>query len=368
MKKNIHILIKPASSQCNMRCRYCFYSDVSDHREDRSFGVMQEETVAALIEKTLSYAEGGAVTYAFQGGEPLVAGETFFRRFTDGVAAANRWRSPINYSLQTNGTLLTDSLCAYFKENHYLIGVSLDGPRNIHDENRCFHDGSGSFEAVREGISLLKKHGVAFNILTVVTAKTGENVKKLIQFFENSGFNDLQFITCLEPFGTEPLNSGDIMDEESYFQFHKTIFDWYLRRNRAGKPLSVRHLDNLMNVLHGYRPEMCSMMGYCTGQLVVEGNGNCYPCDFYCDDSHLMGNIQTSSLEELSQTAAMKQFVEESLPVDEACRRCDVVGLCRGGCRRERDIYNDGVLRLNIHCRGRRRFLRYVLSQLGREK
>lgn len=326
---------------------------------------MAQDTVTALVQKSLEYAAGGAVTYAFQGGEPLVAGETFFRSFSDTVCRYNTLASPVGYCLQTNGTLLTDSLCAYLKEKNYLVGVSLDGPRGLHDANRCFADGEGSFSAVRDGIGLLKKHGVSFNILTVVTEETVKNINKLILFFENSGLDNLQFITCLEPFGTEPFSSGFAMCTESYYTFHRTIFDWYLRRNRGGRPLSIRHLDNMMRTLQGHRPEMCGTLGFCSGQLVVEGNGNCYPCDFYCDDAHLIGNICTNSLDEMRANPVMTRFVEESLCVDEKCKSCSVANLCRGGCRRERDIHNDGKLSLNIYCEGRKRFFTYVLSQLN---
>lgn len=326
---------------------------------------MKEETVTALVRKTLAYADGGAVTYAFQGGEPLVAGEAFFRTFSETVNSCNAQHSPVSYCLQTNGTLLTESLCSYLRKYNYLVGVSLDGPRGLHDANRIFADGQGSFDRVRQGIALLKKHNVSFNILTVTTQLTVEYINKLRVFFENSGLNDLQFITCLEPLGTESFSSGFAMSAEDYFAVNKALFDWYLERNRAGKRLSIRHLDNMMNTLDGHRPEMCGTLGFCTGQLVVEGNGNCYPCDFYCDDAHLLGNIQTDSLEELSKSPVMQQFTEESLRVEEKCRSCSVANLCRGGCRRERDIRNDGILGLNIYCEGRRKYFEYVLSKLN---
>ena len=364
MKRNIYILIKPASSECNMRCKYCFYSDVSAHREHKSFGIMKDETVTALIQKALDYAGGGAVTYAFQGGEPLIAGEAFFRSFSEKVDAHNIHHSPISYALQTNGTLLTDSLCDYLKERNYLVGISLDGPRSLHDANRIFANGQGSFDRVRQGIGLLRKHGVSFNILAVMTRQTAGCISKHRLFFENYGLDDLQFITCLEPFGAEPFSTDFAMSNEDYFRINKALFDWYLERNRAGKKLSIRHIDNLMNMLGGYPPEMCGAMGYCSGQLVVEGNGNCYPCDFYCDDTHLLGNIRTDTLEEMSISPAMKRFVEPSYRVEEKCRSCPVARLCRGGCRRERDIQNDGVLGLNLYCDGRRRFLEYVCAKL----
>ncbi len=363
MKKSIHILIKPASSECNMRCKYCFYMDVSSRRKNTSFGIMSGETVSALVRQTLAYAGGGPVAYAFQGGEPLIAGESFFHSFSETVDAYNTLCSPISYSLQTNGTLLTDSLCTYLKKRSYLVGVSLDGPRKLHDANRVFANGEGSFDRVARGIERLKKHGVPFNILTVLTNRTAEYMQRLQTFFEHSGFDGLQFITCLEPFGAEPFSSGFAMGAEDYFSVNKALFDWYWERNRTGRPLFIRHFDNMMRILDGFDHEMCGTLGYCAGQMVVEGNGNCYPCDFYCDDAHLLGNIRTNSLEEMRVSPAMKRFIGSSLPVDGQCGGCPIASLCRGGCRRERDINNDGILRLNIYCEGRRRFFEYVLSK-----
>ena len=365
MKRDIYILIKPASSACNMRCRYCFYNDVAAHRDMQFLGLMKEETVTALVTKTLAYANGGIVTYAFQGGEPLMAGEGFFRMFSDAVRQHNALQSPVRYNLQTNGTLLTDPLCQYLKENDYLVGISLDGPRNLHDAYRTDGDGNGSFDRVRQGISLLRKHGVTFNVLVVMTHLTAQYQSKLRMFFENYGLDDLQFITCLEPFGTEPFSSGLAMTNNDYFELNKALFDWYLERNRFGKRLSIRHLDNLINTLNGYPCEMCGALGHCTGQLVVEGNGNCYPCDFYCDDTHLLGNIHTESLEEMSSGPVMRQFIESSYHVEEACLGCPVATLCQGGCRRERDIHNHGVPERNIYCEGRKRFFEYVLRKLN---
>ena len=162
---------------------------------------MKEDVMVALITKTLAYADGGTITYAFQGGEPLVAGESFFRNFSEMVNTYNVQHSPVYYSLQTNGTLLTDSLCEYLKEHNFLVGISLDGPRTLHDANRVFSNEKGSFDRVKQGIALLRKYDVSFNILAVLTHLTAEYMGKLKVFFENYGLDDLQFITCLEPFG-----------------------------------------------------------------------------------------------------------------------------------------------------------------------
>ena len=366
MKHHVHILIKPASSACNMRCKYCFYCDVSLHRGTHSFGTMNENTMKSLVRKTLEYADGGNVTYAFQGGEPLLAGELFFHTFAETVDEFNVKGSPIRYALQTNGTLLTDCLCVFLKQKNFLVGVSLDGPRKLNDVNRISADGSASFDAIMNGIALLKKHGIPFNILTVLTHTSVDYLSRLKTFFENCNFSHLQFISCLEPFGTEPFSTELAMSPDEYYMVYKSLFDWYLEQNRNGRLLSIRHFDNMLNTLQGRSPELCGTLGYCPGQLVIEGNGNCYPCDFYCDDKHLLGNIQECSLDEMHSDPVMKQFIDESLTIDTACKKCPVLSLCRGGCRRERDWSCSGHLGLNIYCSGRKKFFEYVISTFSK--
>lgn len=367
MGKNITALIKPASSLCNMTCAYCFYRDIADNREQYSYGIMKQDVAEKLIKKTLDYAEGGPVTYCFQGGEPLLAGIGFFQEFVTKVEAYNAKNSPITYSLQTNGTLLTDEFCRLFHEYSFLLGVSLDGTREVHNQYRSFAEKKGTFKTVCKGIELLKKYQIEFNVLSVVTAYSAKHIKENWKFFRQQGFYYLQFINCLEPIGCQPFSTEYAMDNEQYFKFHKELFELYMEENRSGKPVSVRHLDNLMARLYGRPVEQCDMLGRCFGQLVVEADGRIYPCDFYCEDKYCLGNITECDLAELENSSVMHRFVEASLKVEESCRECPVRNICRGGCRRERDYMSDGQLRANMYCEGRKKFYEYVLSYFGNE-
>lgn len=368
MKKNITALIKPSSSLCNMDCAYCFYRDTAKHREQYSYGIMSREVVDHLIEKTLSFAEGGFVTYCFQGGEPLLVGIEFYEYFISQVEKKNKAGSKIIYSLQTNGINLSEEFCKLFREKEFLVGVSLDGPREIHNQYRCSLGHEGTFDSVMEGISLLKKYGIQFNILSVVTAYSAKYIKEIWGFFKQQGFSYLQFIPCLEPIGTTPFQTGFAMDNEQYYQFQKQLFDLYWKDLHTKNKVFVRHLDNIMARLYGGRVEQCDMIGRCLGQLVVEADGSIYPCDFYCEDKYLLGNIVNMDLKELEQSAVMQQFIKESFPIEEDCKKCLVLGLCRGGCRRERDVFANGVLQKNIYCEGRKKFFVYVVNKLKNNK
>lgn len=366
MKRAVTALLKPASSLCNMACSYCFYREIAAHREQASYGLMSRDTAEQLVEKTLSYADGGPVTYCFQGGEPLLAGVDFYRDFVERVKRCNKQGSSVSYSLQTNGLLLDEDFCRLFREHGFLVGVSLDGKSEIHNRFRTTADGKGTCNRVLQGIGLLRRYGVAFNILSVVTRASARNIRASWNFYRRQDYRYLQFIPCLEPMGCKPFSTGFAMDNREYEQFQKELFDLYLTDHLASRPVSVRHLDNLMARIQGGAVEQCDMQGRCLGQLVVEADGSVYPCDFYCKDPYRLGNIRTTSLEELGTSPVMKRFVQASLKVEEDCRKCPVWTLCRGGCRRERDYLSDGELRRNLYCEGRRGFYEYVLERLRR--
>ncbi len=362
MKRHITALIKPASSLCNMECAYCFYKDTAKNRQQYSYGMMSYEVVDNLIQKTLLFANGGPVTYCFQGGEPLVAGVSFYQYFTKKVEELNEAGSRITYSLQTNGRNITEEFCKLFQKHSFLLGVSLDGTRDVHNYYR------GSFDEVMKGIDLLKQYQIEFNILSVVTDYSAKHIKEIWEFFKQQGFSYLQFINCLEPIGTMPFETEFTMDNEQYYEFHKQLFDLYYEELKNNTMISVRHFDNLMARLWGRPVEQCDMLGRCFGQLVVEADGSIYPCDFYCEDKYYLGNILNMSLEELQKSPVMHQFIEKSFKVEEDCKKCSVWGLCLGGCRRERDYSFDGNLQKNKYCEGRKKLFHYVLQKLHAEQ
>lgn len=364
-KKYITILIKPASSLCNLSCKYCFYDDVSSGREQKSFGLMSEKTAENIIQKAFDYASGGGVNFSFQGGEPTLCGLEFFENFVLSVKKRNMSNAVVTYALQTNGTLLDDDFCEFLARNKFLTGLSIDGKSQIHNENRVDKVGKGTFNKVMQGVDLLKKHKVEFNVLTVVSSKSKKKATEIYKFLTSHGMNYIQFITCLEPFGCEPFSSGFALSNEEYFEFYKTVLDLYLEDKKAGKQVYIRYFDNILKMAKGQTPELCGMYGHCTCQLVVESNGNCYPCDFYCEDKFLLGNINKDDLEKLSASENTKKFLSPSFAVDEKCKSCNVFSLCKGGCRRERDYFSDGNLNLNIYCDGRKKFFEYFIKKVG---
>ncbi len=331
----LSVMIKPASSLCNMRCKYCFYHDVAENRDVPSFGVMSADTAENLIKKALEFANGESVAFAFQGGEPLLAGLDFFKDFVEKVKIFNVRSSPIVYGLQTNGTLVTDEWAEFFKENAFLIGLSLDGNER---NNRFRIDASGNntYYKILSAAQIFEKHGVDFNILTVLTGNCAENIDEIYKFFRSKGFRYLQFIPCLRPFG-DKTESELYMTNEQYADFLIKGFNMYVKDYVRGQYTSVRYFDNLVHLYLGNPTEQCGVCGHCTHQFVVEGNGNVYPCDFYCTDEWLLGNINESGLDTLANCERAKRFILESLKADEKCKACRLYPICRGGgCKRSR--------------------------------
>lgn len=328
-------MIKPASSICNMRCKYCFYHSLADSREVFSYGVMSGDTALSVIKKAIDFCEGGSVCFAFQGGEPLFAGREYFKSFVKYADAYADGKCKVYYTLQTNGTLIDDGWAEFFAENDFLLGVSLDGDRDANrfrvDDKRDY-----TFPKVRAALDILRNHNVKFNILTVATGYTAEHIEKIYSYLTGEGFGYLQFIPCLRPFG-DKSESQLYMTIEQYGDFLIRLFNLYVKDYVKGNYVSVRQLDNYVRLFLGQKCEQCGAEGYCSHQFVIEGNGNVYPCDFYCTDEWLLGNINDKDFDELARCERAVAFIKESLLVPEKCKACAYYRVCRaGGCKRTR--------------------------------
>ena len=300
---------------------------------------MKEDTAENLIKSALEFADGCSVAFAFQGGEPLIAGLNYFRFFTEKVKEYNSKRSEIFYSIQTNGTLVTDEWAKFFRENKFLVGLSLDGAFEG-NRFRVAEKRQNSYYKIIKAADKFKKHQVEFNILTDLTGYCAENAERIYKYFRANGFKYIQFIPCLRPMGDD-TESELYMTNDQYADFLIRIFNLYVKDFVRGNYISIRQFDNWVRMYLGERAEQCGLMGHCTHQFVAEGNGNIYPCDFYCTDEWLLGNINSDSLENMANSQKAKDFIMESLPVKEECKKCRFYPLCRaGGCKRNRESEN----------------------------
>lgn len=360
---NRHLLIKPASSLCNMRCKYCFYADVAANREVPSFGLMSEETMRIMVEKSLG-DDVASCTFAFQGGEPTVRGLDFFRTFADTVRELNTRHIPVQFALQTNAYLLDEEWAAFFKKENFLLGVSLDGTVRTHNQNRLGPGQEGTFRKVWNAVKLLQDYEVDFNILTVVSADTARAIDKIYPFFMSKGLYYQQYIPCLDPLGEERGKYPYSLTPELYGDFLIKLFDMWAADIRRGQFVYIRFFENLVGMMKGYPPESCGMFGCCQPQNVVEADGGVYPCDFYVLDQYKIGNIREDSFADFERRRKEIGFIDVSIPADPACMECPYAFLCRGGCRRDREPMLDGRMSLNYFCPAFKRFYAHALPVL----
>ncbi|HEY5466176.1 MAG TPA: SPASM domain-containing protein [Clostridia bacterium] len=360
--RDLTVLIKPASSLCNLRCGYCFYHAIADSREQASYGRMTTDTAAVLIEKALAAAP--AVTFAFQGGEPTLAGMDFFRFFTDEVDRRNTRKAKVRYAIQTNGTAITEEFAGFLAGHGFLVGLSLDGPKDINDWMRVDASGKSVFASVVKTARLFDRMGVQYNVLCVVHSGVARQIEKVYRFFRKQGFEYLQFIPCLDPLDTVPFSGPSSLSPDLYADFLIRLFRLWAADIDAGRGVSIRFFDNLLSIAAGYPSEQCGMQGQCPGQFVIEGDGSVFPCDFYCVDNWRIGNIAELSFEQAYASPVMQKFIETSAYDDEDCRRCPYFQLCRGGCRRDRDAGLDGVAGDNRYCAALMRFYAEAVPRL----
>lgn len=334
---SVSVMLKPASGGCNLRCRYCFYTALCTQRSEAFQGFMQSETAHRVIDSALELAGKSDVYFTFQGGEPLLRGLDFYRDFISYAQNANTGGARIIYCLQTNGTLLNEAWCSFFKENGFLLGVSLDGTRR-QNRDRVYPDGRESFDDVLRGIALLKQYQVDFNVLAVLTRQTARSVRESYRFFKENGFFYFQYITGLAPFGYTRRDGDMYMDSGDYAYFLDKAFRLYYNDRLRGNPVSIRQFDNFVQLAAGYHAEQCGMNGFCSRQFVVEGDGSVYPCDFYCTDAWRLGSIHTASFRQLAATPKARQFLKTSFALPQRCEGCAWLSVCRGcGCRRVRE-------------------------------
>ncbi len=332
-------LIKPASSLCNLKCKYCFYHDISDHREVHSFGVMNESTMNALIEKACDTDQSSTITFAFQGGEPTLAGLDYFKHFTDKVNQVKRQNQKINYTIQTNGTLLNQEWFELLKENDFLVGISLDGFKENHDLLRINASSKGTYDQVMKAIEGLKENMIEFNILTVLSSTLAKQADRLYEFYKQLDFKYVQLIPCLP-------RLKDTADElalspKLFASFYKRFYDLWLIDFNKQHYISVTLFDNVIPMFKGYKPQQCGMLGYCSPQFVIEADGSVYPCDFYALDEYVCGNINVNSLEEILKNPTMNRFLNEKKPMCSLCDSCRYKQICNGNCKRLNVTYFD---------------------------
>jgi uncharacterized protein len=363
-------MIKPASGMCNMECGYCFYHDLVKNRRTPSYGVMTPDVIRAVVKCVCEEVTGG-VQFTFQGGEPLLAGMGFFEEFEKAVAEFAPRGLRVGRSVQTNGTLIDDEWAEFLAKHGYLAGVSLDGPAETHNAMRPMAGGKGSFSRVTAGMRRLERHGVEYNVLTVVSEPVARRGEAVYNFMRKQGWRYLQFIPCIAPFNGGARSMA--LKAETYAGFLCAVFDAYFNERVRGAAVSVGWFEDIIAMIRGDMPAGCGMTGICAPQLVVEADGSAYPCDFYVSDDFRLGSLLEKGPGELLASDIAARFINQSRNMPDECRRCEYMSICRGGCRRYRDGHMDAPGK-NTLCAAYRRFFDYagdrlvMLARMGRRE
>lgn len=357
--RSLTFLIKPASSLCNMRCKYCFYEDISENRAQKHMGIMTEATAERIIREAFRVlSPGGMITFMFQGGEPTLAGLAFFRQFMALEKQYSQAGITCHHAIQTNGFCMNEEWAAFFQENHFLVGLSMDGTEAIHDHFRLDPSGCGTWSKAVAALHLLEKYQVETNILCVVTAQAAKKANQIYRTLSQTG-HPLQFIPCLDPLEAERGTLAHSLKPDAYGKFLCQLFDCWYRDWKAGRCISIRTFDDYIRHLLRMPPSSCAAAGSCGHYLVCEGDGSLYPCDFYVLDQWYLGNIHNCTIEDAMNSTNARTFLEEGAKRPAECASCRYAPLCRGGCKRDWD--HSGA---NYYCASYKTFFPYAISRL----
>lgn len=379
-----HVMTKPIGPICNLDCRYCFYLEKEElyeqeRRKARPSWEMPPETLESYIRQYIEAQPGRQVSFAWQGGEPTLLGVRFFRRVVDLQKKYANGKTVAN-AFQTNGTLLDDEWGVFLQENNFLVGLSVDGPREVHDVYRVDKQGSPSFDRVMAGMEVLQKHGVEYNTLTVVSRVNSQKPLETYRFLRDHGSGFIQFIPLVErvalaPLQTEggliqltlaapgerrsPVTDWSVLSED-YGTFLTTIFDEWVRRD-VGKTF-VQAFDVALGIWAGMGASLCVFGETCGDALALEHNGDVYSCDHFVYPEYRLGNLNDISLAEMVASPQQRKFgtdKRDTLPA--YCRECDVRFACNGECPKHRFLKAPtGEWGLNYLCAGYKWFFAHI--------
>jgi len=360
-----HVMVKPCGPMCNLDCTYCYYLSKERLYPEARFR-MSTELLESFTKQYIDAQRVPEANFGWQGGEPLLMGLDFFQR---AVELQERFRRPamhISNSLQTNGTLIDDQWAEFFRKNNFLIGLSLDGPREMHDAFRRDKGGSPSFDRVMGGLEALKRHNVEFNILTTVhTANAGhpQEVYRFLRDDVNTQF--IQFIPIVKRINETGFQEGSEIEPYSvtgreYGQFLIGVFDEWVRHD-VGR-VFVQIFDVALAAWCGHRPGLCVFEPTCGTAMVMEHNGDLYSCDHFVEPRSFLGNILETPLVDLACSEKQRTFglaKRDMLP--QACLECDVRFVCNGGCPKNRiPTPLEGTPGLNVLCEGYKAFFHHI--------
>lgn len=384
LPQGIHVVAKPIGPKCNLNCEYCFYLEKQALFPADEKYRMSDKVLSAFITNYISSQPTPMVEFVWQGGEPSLLGIDFFKKVVEFQKPFIK-KKTISNSLQTNGTLLTDEWCHFLKKHNFMVGISLDGPKGIHDRYRRDRAGSGTFDKVMRGLKLLQKHKVDYNVLACVARETAKQPLDVYRFFKNEGIEFIQFAPIVERMpdpvslenglrfaGPAALDKEEEQAQvtpwsvipEEYGEFLIAIYEDYIR-NDVGKTF-VMNFEWALNAWIGNTSPVCIHARQCGRALVIEHNGDVYACDHCVYPQHRLGNILTDSIPVMVEKSLQSGFgVSKETALTGLCKECNFLAACRGGCPKHRfaKTYYDEP-GLHYLCEGYKMFFNHIRKYL----
>ena len=370
-----NVIAKPNGPICNLDCKYCYYLEKENLYPNTVNYKMPYDVLESFIQQYIRAQKVETVNFAWQGGEPTLLGVEYFKKvvelqkkYADGKTITN--------AFQTNGLMLNDEWGEFFSDNKFLVGISIDGPKEIHDRYRINKGGGSSFDSVMRGIFYLKKHKVDFNTLTCVQRENSYKPLEVYNFLKEAGSGYMQFIPIVERatetaglnnlklvspnYGGTALVTDWSVEPLQFGNFLCSIFDEWVRKD-VGK-IFIQLFDTSLESWYGMQSSLCVFRKTCGDAMVIEHNGDVYSCDHYVYPENKLGNIMDNSLESLVNSGQQRKFgIDKLMLLPNYCRNCEVKFACNGECPKHRFIKTpDGEYGLNYLCAGYKKFFHHI--------
>ena len=355
--QEFQVFVKPVGARCNLSCSYCYYLDKKELYSNISSPLMTDELLEAYMIQHLQASSGPEIFFSWHGGEPTLAGLNFYKLAISYQKKHNKAKYHIVNGIQTNGTLLNEEWCRFLKKEHFVVGISLDGPEEFHSSNRTAKNGKSTYQDTVNGLKLLRNAGIPCEILCVVNSLNVKYPLEVYRFFKSLNVQYITFLPLVERKNIkDSLVSENSVLARAFGEFLCKIFNEWVAED-IGK-IKIQIIEETIRTAFNLDHTLCIFKENCGGVPVIEANGDFYACDHYVNKENHFGNIRTTSLKNLLESDKQRQFGEaKSILLPAFCRSCDVLSMCNGACPKDRFIATpDGEPGLNYLCEGYRMF------------
>ena len=360
ISREFQVFVKPVGARCNLNCNYCYYLEKDDLYPEKEHFLMTDDILEKYIIQHIDASTEDIIHFSWHGGEPLLAGIDFYQKALKIQKANKPEAKTILNGIQTNGTLLNREWCRFLDDNGFVVGISIDGPAELHDRFRLTKNAKGTWEQVNIGIQLLKEHHLIPEILCVVNSENVKYPRVVFDYFKLLGTKYITFIPLVIPETKSPSGvSKSTIPAEDFGHFLVEIFDEWVE-NDIGN-IKVQIFEEAIRSAFNQEHTLCIFKVNCGGVPVVEHNGDFYSCDHYVDSDHLLGNISDNSLSFYLDNKLQKEFgMAKSVTLPEYCTGCEVRAMCNGECPKNRFIFTpEGEYGLNYLCKGYKYFFNH---------